>query len=274
MNKELFKDSRLDFFILWANGYIHEEEILSEINKNFKIIRIKRHKPFIFFYDVLKIYKYSFIPIYFLFKKLFYLKNYQKEFTAIEVINDKPNLVHNFNGIFRSYHCARIQNLKENIRYNFGHPKSEEHVVHSTDSFHDYLAIKNLIGEKNRIVSDYLEESFINIEDLYCIQSFGNRHNYKEKIIPLKDSVHFQYLKGRKEDYINYMNNFRGTSIQKYHSTKVFNDLFDSIRKEGHAFHSIKVKFINQQTVILDGLHRASIYLHLNKKRIKALIYE
>ena len=180
MNKELFKDSRLDFFILWANGYIHEEEILSEINKNFKIIRIKRHKPFIFFYDVLKIYKYSFIPIYFLFKKLFYLKNYQKEFTAIEVINDKPNLVHNFNGIFRSYHCTRIQNLKENIRYNFGHPKSEEHVVHSTDSFHDYLAIKNLIGEKNRIVSDYLEESFINIEDLYCIQSFGNRHNYKE----------------------------------------------------------------------------------------------
>ena len=62
------------------------------------------------------------------------------------MINKKPNIKHQFNGIFRTYYCSKIMNMKLNIRKKY-QKNLEEHIIHSTDTFHDYKAVNDVIND-------------------------------------------------------------------------------------------------------------------------------
>ena len=268
-------NTKADYFLLWSNGKTYEQKILQKINNNFKIIRIVRYRSILFPLRILKLYKYSFIPKYFLFKKLFYLIKYEFNFLAVEVINTNPAIEHQFNGIFRTYFCKKILNLKYDIRKEFQKNNSDEHIIHSTDTYHDYLAIKNLINDNSNYLSTqkYITQS-IPINNLYCSQTQGSTFNYKEIIVPLEQSYHYKFLKfGQIMEYNNYIKTFTGTSMRYYHSDNKFLNLLESI-KNNNIKINIRIKKKGNKFLILDGLHRASIFLFLDKKNIMADLYE
>ena len=273
--KNIIENSKSDFFIIWANGRKFEDQILQTINENFKIIRLKRHKSLFFYLDVLKLYKYSFIQIYFLLKKLFYLRKYNKNFLAVEVINKKPLIKHNFNGVFRSYYCKKLITIKNKIRFKYQKKNLEEHIIHNTDTIHDYLAVNDVIGSQMKpFYGKYKETLKIELKDLFCIRTYGSTFRYKDKIIPLKDSAQYSYLVKRKDEYKEYLDKFLGTSIQFYHSPKKFDELLKSIRFSNKIKVNIIIKKKQDRFIILDGLHRASIFLFLGKKYINGDLYE
>ena len=56
---------KLDYFAIWANAANFEKEIIDIIESKFEISRIVRRKfGLIFFFKLLKLYKFSFVPIY------------------------------------------------------------------------------------------------------------------------------------------------------------------------------------------------------------------
>ena len=273
--RNIFDNSKSDFFIIWANGRKFEDQILQTINDNFEIIRVKRHKSLFFYLDIIKLYKNSFVPIYFLFKKLFYLRKYNKNFLAVEVINKKPLIEHHFNGVFRSYYCKKLINLKDKIRNKYQKNNFEEHIIHTTDTIHDYLAVKDVIGSQmTPFYGKYKSTINIEIKNLFCIQTYGSTFAYKDKITPLKNSAQYNYLLNKKKYYKEYLDKFLGTSIQFYHSSKKFDELLKSIKISNKIKVNIIVKKKHGKLVILDGLHRASIYLFLGKKFISGDLYE
>lgn len=273
-NNYSLDESKFDYFIIWDNGRKFEKEILKTIDNKFTIIRLTRFRSVIFFYNLLKIYKYSFIPLHFLFKKIFYLLKYKNQFLAVKVINKKPNIQHHFNGIFRTYYCSKIMNMKLNIRKKY-QKNSEEHIIHSTDTFHDYIAVNNVIDDNELSnFGNFKKKMKLNLSDLYCTQIYGSTFKNKYKILPLYESYQFKYLRNKDLNYEKYIEKFSGTSIRYYHSVQKFNELLLSIKKSNKLKQNIIVKKRFNKYVILDGLHRASIYLYLGKKYIEADYYE
>ncbi len=273
--QKIFENSKFDFFIIWNNGRKFESQILKIINENFDIIRIKRYKSFLFYFDLIKLYRNSFVPIYFLLKKLFYLRKYNNEFLAVEIINKKPSIEHNFNGVFRSYYCKKLLNVKDTIRSRFQTKNSEEHIVHTTDTIHDYIAVKKVIGNNTKpYFGKYKNTLNIEVKSLYCTQSYGSRYNFKDKIVPLEESEQFNYLLNKNNNYEKYINKFIGTSIQFYHSTEKFDELFSKLKFNQKLKENIILKKRLGKYIILDGLHRASIFLYLGKRFISGDLYE
>lgn len=273
-NNSTLDESKYDYFIVWNNGRKFESEILKSIDNKFKIIRLIRCRSILFFYDIFKIYNNSFIPLHFLLKKIFYLFKYKNQFLVIKVLNKRPAINHHFNGIFRTYYCSKIMNMKLNIRKKY-QKNTYEHIIHSTDTFHDYMAVNNVINDNDlNSFGNFKKTIKLKISDLYCTQIFGSTFKYKYKILPLNESYQFKFLRNNDPNYENYIEKFSGTSIRYYHSIKKFRELLSSIKKSNKLKKNIIIKKRFNKYVILDGLHRASIYLYLGKKYINADFYE
>ena len=120
------------------------------------------------------------------------------------------------------------------------------------------MIIQNYFGKYKNTLN-------IEVKSLYCTQSYGSRYNYKDKIVPLEESEQFNYLLNKNNNYEKYINKFIGTSIQFYHSTEKFDELFSKLKFNKKLKENIILKRLSKH-IILDGLHRASIFLYLGKK--------
>ena len=94
----------------------------------------------------------------------------------------------------------------------------------------------------------------------------------KHKVIKIKDSPHYKYLKGKKNFYKNYMNKAgwsAGFGLE--HSLDNFDKLikqYSALKNEGKGFENlIKIRKQNGKFVIEDGLHRAAILLNDDTKK-------
>ena len=114
----------------------------------------------------------------------------------------------------------------------------------------------------------------MNFEDLYCFENVGSRWSYKNKIIPLSKSVHLKYLKGNKSEYKKYIKLYRGTAHKNLYSILRFENLFRLIKNEVKVSNILIAKKIDNKFVILDGLHRSSIYYYLGITHKQFYIYE
>lgn len=166
-------------------------------------------------------------------------------------------------------------NMKLNIRKKYQKKNSEEHIIHSTDTFHDYLAINDIIeNDELSHYGNFKKKIKVKVSDLYCSQIFGSTFKFYYKILPLSQSYQYKYLKNKDINYEKYIEKFSGTAIKYYHSIKKFNDLLLSLKKSNKLNQNIIIKKRFTKFVILDGLHRASIYLYLGKLYIDADYYE
>ena len=267
---------KLDYFLLWANALKDEDKIIEIIEKKFEIKRIVRRKYLLlFFLDAFRIYKFSFVPFYYLIKKLFYLRKSPKEMLFVFVKNKNPEFTHMWNGVFRTIYCKKIHNTKKLIRDKFQKSNSEEHIIHSGDTYFDYKIAKKISRDKEiKYNFENLKKIKIELKNLYCINFYGHRWNPKIKIIPLKESYQYKYLTGDQESYNEYINKFRGTFLKDFYSIKKFRLLFSIISQNDNLCDKIVVKKINSKYVVLDGTHRSSICLYLKKDIKEFYLYE
>lgn len=97
-----------------------------------------------------------------------------------------------------------------------------------------------------------------NYEKCYCCINGRTKHI----ICKVENSPHYEYVKGNKENYINYMLNageYAGYGLE--HGFDIFNKLIKefSISKMG----IIKCILVDNKYIIEDGVHRTSILLNL-----------
>ena len=270
------QEKRKDIFILWSNSLNSEKEILIEINKNFKILKLIRKRYLFLILNLFKLYKFSFVPFYFLVKKVHYLRKYPKNYLIVIVENINPEITHEFNGFFRIFYCKKIFKMKELIRKKYGNIP-DEHVIHSADLPSETNNIFKLMNYKEEINKDiklkYSKK--ISISSLLYSEVVGSIWTYRNISKPIFESPHLSFLNGNVSNYLKYKDKFRGTAFKDYYNEEKFRQLFINISRNKKINNKIKVKLLdNNKYLILDGLHRAAIMFFLNKKLIEAEVYE
>ena len=161
------------------------------------------------------------------------------------------------------------------IRSKFQKENSEEHIIHSGNTYYDYLQAKKISKDrKPRYDTHKLTKITIKLENLYCLNFVGDRWNNKSKIIPLRDSCQFKFLNGIEKPYADYVSKFRGTSLKDFYSISKFIKLKNKLLKNTDICENMIVKKIKNKFVILDGTHRSSICLYLKQNLQTYYLYE
>ena len=106
-----------------------------------------------------------------------------------------------------------------------------------------------------------IELDEISLKDLKCIVKKKIRHDLIiEKILPIIKTPSFKYLKGDKKEYFKY-EQFNYLEID---NEKRLLELVDSIKKNGYPHFNKHIILFNNQNIIRDGQHRASILAHMH----------
>lgn len=117
----------------------------------------------------------------------------------------------------------------------------------------------------------------VDLENIYAqIATDSIRGGIKYRLVKLKNTPHYQYLQGNKQPYYDYLVKFgKNVGYGLEHSVKNFEKLIHSesayLRQKYSSNYIIceKTKSIfSSKNVIIDGVHRASILLHLANTQI------
>ena len=102
----------------------------------------------------------------------------------------------------------------------------------------------------------------INLNDLICGVAIGDRWIFNVKKRPIRESPHYRFLHGD-DEYSSYIDRYTGTALKDYYSVEKFKNLNEKFEpKDLNDFIVVK-KMVNY-FYVLDGLHRASIFLNRN----------
>lgn len=288
---------RLDLFIIWGNGLNFIPEIISEIrdDDNYSIVRLKYHEFQNTNKFIKNIYKCDSAPMRHLISKTRYLLRSPKKIMSVLVRNKDPKELEMGMGRFRHIQCERINKTKLNIRSKFNPPfkdtekiiaplprgVSHEHCIHATDY---------------ELQTDYLLR-FLNMQDTKFYKRYDNLNieipwhltfsKYEIKtieinelkcslidkgIVFIEDSPHFQYVKGHKTHYFDYVNKNIGVKLQEDHYPETFEKLINNFDKQ---YNNKRLKksyvIVGRDNIILDGLHRVSILKNSGTESIKCI---
>ena len=99
------------------------------------------------------------------------------------------------------------------------------------------------------------------------------RANINSNIVKIEDTPHYQYILGNRDVYRNYFYTNFGKTLQEDHFPESFDDLINNfnenyIRDDGKESYII----INNNNIISDGVHRASIIKNKGRGVVKCLI--
>lgn len=293
---------RYDFFLIWGNGIQYTEEIISSIRNenNFIITAILRYKvkfPMRMRTFVNKVYEPDPTPFSHLRKKTKYLLKSPRICIFVLVKNMKPNEMYFGEGNFKILQCKQVKNLKEKIRNNFNprfkNPKtqilplnegvSHNHCIHASDNEKQVEHLLELFGLPNLDYFKRYNNNEFEIPWHLNVSQFKIQNRkldslsvrlLKRGIVKVSDSPHYQYILGNKQPYIDYFyNNFYfGTGPFEDHFPQKFDYLINSFRLNYTEINGKKCKIIiDNNDVILDGVHRAAICLNLGIEEISCI---
>jgi hypothetical protein len=274
------KTTKFDYFLLWGNSHKNENMIILEIEKNFIIDRIVRIKPFFFFFKLISLYKFSFIPIHFLIIKSFYLRKFKKEMLFIFIKNTNPQYTHHWNGVFRNLYCNKVFDFKKRIRKQYQLGNIEEHIIHSGDNLLDYYKALQISKDKKQIYDLKKMKTIqsIDLNNIYALTFIGTRWNFTVNKTKLIDTPHFKFISNNdnSRDYLKYIEKFRGTGLKENYSLIKFQKMLNSFKSNNFPdeLNYIILKKIKNNFVIIDGLHRACISSYLNINNLRVYLYE
>jgi hypothetical protein len=276
------------YFLIWGHGLGYEKEIIDLIKKqkNLEILSVFYYKVKNIARFVRMVYSYDYAPLWHLSAKTQYLLTTPPKVLFVFFCNHDPQEEYFGQGNFRHQECLRIKNLKEEIR-NIYNPKknkkrTEEHVVHASDNEAqaDYI-LKNL-GYKKGVASfrhkpnpilnlPYSFENFksfvikkINLNHLWANIWFEQKVGAaKKRLVKIKKSPHYSFLKGNKTSYLNYLSLcYKEGHIRPNCSGENFKRMAHDFQylKKPHARSYILVNPAEKNDyVIIDGVHRAAI---------------
>jgi hypothetical protein len=293
------------YFIIWHHGFKYIKEILDIIrnNNNVKITHILKRKVSLdkFIHHIYKLDKSSWQH---LDVKTKYLKNI-KHMIYIIFIKDlntiykyKPNNNHKY-----SFHETFI---KWKIRLKFN-PRTQDKQIIITDNVVNDASIQkrwpNFITHQHVIHSSDIEEETslileyfkLNKDEIFDLT--GNIYfNYSKKIINVdcdkivvnttykdyinvRESPHYKYLLGEKNQYDNYILQSLGTIICHDNLSGAFDKLINNF-EYGKVIQNVPNYIICNYNkdidkyIVYDGLHRLSILVFNNIKNIKIYLLE
>ena len=87
----------------------------------------------------------------------------------------------------------------------------------------------------------------------------------------MSDSIQFEFLANRSRTYEDYIRSHLGRRIKYWHSPSKFENLLETIDKRGSEIEPI---LVSKHNLILDGLHRAAIYMYLGYSEAKVRVLD
>ena len=275
-------DRRLDYFILWKNGHDYLLDILDLIdNDKFEIFNIKKIKTKNISKFIRLIYSHDYAPLFHLKGKLNYLKKINNDFIyLICVINYNSQEFLSENNGYKHIESLSMNRIKKIIRNKFNSRDdkgkiSDNHVIHGTDNSNQAIYIFNYFNISipnyytNNIWPIHLNQysSFhVKQVDIKLLKARISLIN-KTRIVELENTPHFNFLLNNSNEYLEYLKNNIGIEIHRYHSIKKFQKIKHIIADQ----KSIDPIIIDNENIILDGLHRAAILKNLGKRTINAI---
>ena len=159
-----------------------------------------------------------------------------------------------------------IINFKNELRkkYNYNY-------FHSSDYLNESQHVYNVFQIKKYMTKC----KYIKLSDLKGVIwiDWYKEKNPRKDLEYISDTPHYLYLKNNKQKYIDYM------LIDKGHSIKRYDELIQDINSTEFIHENInnitiRVSYCTRldKYIIIDGLHRASIYLNNNIGYIKCKI--
>lgn len=288
---------RYDNFIIWGNGINYVPQIIEMIrnDNHFNIVMMKSFQIGNMEEFIKEIYGCDPYPWEHLVAKTKYLLNSPKEMVFVLVKNINPREMVKDKGKFKHVECANVVDLKIKIRNAFNPPfldssrripplnagVSHEHCIHGSDyeeQTEHVLKILNLNSLSYYKRYDDLEYHFpyhLNVGrykvvdvNLDCLSA----NIIGKGVVPLEDTPHFKYLHGSSKEYIQYFYKNFGTNLCEDHFPEAFDYLiknFDPnhVREDGKKSHII----INEQNIIIDGVHRAVILKDRRISKVKCI---
>lgn len=292
-------ESTYGYFLIWGHGMLYKTEIKQIIeNQNFlDIIKIKDYRSPNIRKLVKQIYSHDYAPFWHLKAKTKYLLNTPNEVRFIFFKNNKPQIKHFGKGEFRHTECVRIKKLKDEIREKYNPRKkgvkTEHHVIHASDNEDQAHYAVQILGHREGAqlfkknssqpiqIPYYIPEvdtfriTVLRGDELVANILTGTKKSYHTKSVKLEQTPHYKALKGKTQEYTNYLNTFMGGPLTANYSLKKFMNLNESLMYPPPALHNsfiIVKKNAKGQYIIQDGLHRACILRHRHIKKFPVVI--
>jgi hypothetical protein len=306
---DLHIKKRFDFFTVWPNGFCHIDDILNIIRKemNLNIIFIQKY-CFNNMHDfVMKLYGCDTVPIEHLEAKLNYLYNLPPEVINIFVENLNPQEEIIGDPPFRKIQCQHLIEIKNNIR-NLFNPKhsnpnfrippldygvSHEHVIHASDYEEQVDYYLKILGHKEGIgylINDnygltFSKPFYIPRPKSYSFEKipinlikanilFTTHKEVEKKVLPIKDTPHFQALSSDIQIYKNYLYTYRFTYLCDDYSVDKFLKMKTLRQDEIKKISPIILNKSGDSYIILDGVHRAAVMLLNGFPEIESVVFE
>jgi hypothetical protein len=287
--------SRLDYFLIWGNGYHQALEIIDEIRKdeNFRIHLIIKKNPKMSTAEFIqKVYACDTVPWEHLVAKSRYLLKHSPQVVMVLVTNKEPDERHFGEGEFRHIQCKKVKDLKEKIRnkYNPRLPdgrRTEEHVIHGSDYESQVDHILKVLGLPNK------ESFFVRPNPDIETSCYLNPFKYTVQEVPIsnmhvsyvgshkvqvKRSFHYYYVTGNetaKDLYRVYWGQYWGIILLEDHSPQAFDWLIKNFKYTGEKKDLIVVrKEGDGRYTILDGAHRTAILASKGVEKVKVAVAE
>lgn len=293
--KNIYIKSRIDSILIWGHGMQYFKKILKDIrnNKNFRIIKIQKHKPKSIKKFVKAMYSFDYAPFWHLKEKTKYLSNTPSEVCFIFVENVNPNEDYLDEGNFRHKESMTLKKFKEELRdkynpYENG-KRTHNHVIHATDSedqtnhilhYLEYAEGIELFDKPTNIVNmpyylnGYNKFNFIELktDDIFCNIIEGESwDNFTSNTVKIKQSPQYIGLTHDMKIYEEYIDKYLGGPLQENYNLDRYSRLSNNFEylKAPYETSFVIVEKINEKFIILDGLHRACNHIHQGHKEIK-----
>ncbi len=280
---------RLDVAIIFPHGIQYFDDILEILYKypNLELLYFRKYKPLNFIQSIEEIYRTDTVPWEHIKSKTKYLEGTGNDMFVILIKNHAPEEFIVGEGEYRHKQCMLINRFKWEVREKFNPvingERSEHHVIHATDYEEQTMilwpkfgfdTIDTITSISNPIfphvpfyISTFEEYKIVEFEldKLKCCQMRIDAPNYE---VSIKDSLYYKYVIGDKEPYINYWKELRGTKLYLDSSHMKFDRLIKDIDLD-RLFKEYIV--VSENSVILDGNHRASIALVNGIKKLPVI---
>ncbi len=283
-------------FIIWGNGLRHATEITDAIrdNKNLEIKKILFHDTGKIGNFVRKIYSRDYAPFEHLEAKTKYLLKSNPRVIIILALNKNPRERFFGKGDFRHIECEINKKFKEELRNRYNPKNSdgtrtEEHVIHVTDSEYQVDHLLNLLGYSEGIEEFKKEPNFIipapshlpnftkfkikkvDISSIYCNILKGDRNSHWLEKCELENSPHYQFLIGNTLPYERYLAEFEGYLLTDGYSITKFKNLaknFSYLRSPQNLSYILVKEFQFNKYLVQDGVHRACVLKFRKQKNV------
>ena len=287
--------SRVDTILVWGHGLQHLSSIFSDIRgeDDFEILKIQKHKPKSMKRFVKEMYSFDYAPFWHLKERTKYLLKTRQEVCFIFIKNLNPNEDYLGEGSFRHKESLTLKVFKELLRDRYNPYadgiRTHNHVIHATDSQEQTAHILNYLGYSEGTSIFECENKFINLP--YYIKGFNNFEfneidvtnlfcnviegdswdNWKVKTVGVKDSPQYRGLSENIEIYAHYIKTFLGGPLQEDYNIQRYKTLYKNFEylKEPYQNSFVIAEKVDDQYIILDGVHRACSHIIQKNKMIK-----